>query len=305
MKRVVGFGALNVDNIYQVENLQLEENSAKLIASLPGGSVANTIVGLAKLGIATSFVGVVTQDKYGDLLLSDFAKNKVDTKKIIRISSNFLSSGLVEAYVDREGRRLLFVKPGINDTLSSKDIDINFLKKALLVHFASFVNDKQFVLQSQVMRKISNFTKVSFSPGSLFVNRGLNKLKPMIKNSNILFVNKREIFKLVKKNLKQSASELLKLGPEIVVVTLGPEGCYVVTKDQKFQQKTRILKARDTTGAGDAFAAGFIFAVIQNYSLKKCAQIGNAVAGFSIQRFGGRAGLPNRKELASVVELPQ
>ncbi|MEK9146814.1 MAG: PfkB family carbohydrate kinase, partial [Patescibacteria group bacterium] len=64
MKRVVGFGALNVDNIYQVENLQLEENSAKLIASQPGGSVANTISGLAKLGIATSFVGVVAQDKY-------------------------------------------------------------------------------------------------------------------------------------------------------------------------------------------------------------------------------------------------
>ena len=305
MKRVVGFGALNVDNIYQVENLQLEENSAKLIASQPGGSVANTISGLAKLGIATSFVGVVAQDKYGDLLLSDFAKNKVDTKKIIRISSNFLSSGLVEAYVDKRGRRLLFVKPGINDTLSSKDIDINFLKKALLVHFSSFVDDKQFILQSQVMQKISNFTKVSFSPGSLFVDRGLNKLKSMIKNSNILFLNRREVFKLAAKNFKQGASELVKLGPEIVVVTLGAEGCFIATKDQKFRQKTRKVKARDTTGAGDAFAAGFLFGIIQNYSLEKCAQIGNAVASFSIQRFGARAGLPNRKELASVVELPK
>ena len=83
MVRVIGFGALNVDNIFKVENLLLEENPAYPIDTQAGGSAANTIIGLAKLGISCGFVGVIAQDAYGKLLLTEFRIRKVDTSRII------------------------------------------------------------------------------------------------------------------------------------------------------------------------------------------------------------------------------
>lgn len=307
MKKVIGFGALNVDNIFKVENLLLAENPAYPIDTQAGGSAANTIIGLAKLGIPCGFVGVVAQDAYGKLLITEFRVRNVDTSKIVirKTEDSFSSSGLVEAYVDKKGRRILFVKPGVNSSLAQKEIDLNYLNQGSLIHLSSFVDNAQLEIQKAILKKISPEVKISFSPGSIYCNLGLKKLVPILKRTHILFLDKNEIYQLTRKNYKKASEKLLKIGINILVVTLGKKGCFVATKDNQFLTPTRKFKAVDTTGAGDAFATGFLFGLIKNSPLEKCAKIGNAVAGFCIKRLGARTGLPNRKELSSVVSLPK
>lgn len=307
MVKIIGFGALNVDKIYQVENLLQEENPAHLIDTQAGGSAANTVIGLAKLGISGGFVGVIAQDAYGKLLLTEFKIRNVDTSHIIIRKADDLSttSGLVDAYVDKKGRRLLFVKPGVNGTLLLKEVSFSYLKKAEFLHLSSFVDEAQFEIQKSIVNMISDDIKISFSPGSLYCAKGLKAIAPILKKSHVVFLDKREIYQLTGSSYKKGVEQLLKLKTKTVVVTLGKTGCFVATIDHQFLAKTRRVKVVDTTGAGDAFSAGFLFGLINDLTLEKSAEIGNAVASFSIQRFGARAGLPNRKELSSVVSLPK
>lgn len=303
--KIIGFGALNVDNIFKVENLNLSENPAFPIDVQAGGNAANTIAALAKLGVPCGFVGVVANDTFGKLILSEFKRSKVDTSQIIRRKADDFSmtSGLVETYVDRKGRRALFVKPGVNNTLTQNEINQAYFQDASFVHLTSFVDETQLKVQKSIVAKISPGVKISFAPGSLYCERGLKALKPIIQKTHILFLAKKETYHLTGKSFKKAVKDLLKLGPKIIVVTLGSDGCFVATQESQFLASSRKVKVVDTTGAGDAFAAGFLFGLLKNLPIKKCAEIGNSLASFSIQRIGARAGLPNRKELFSVVSL--
>lgn len=305
MLQVIGFGALNVDNIFKVENLNLGENPASSIDIQPGGNAANTIFALAKLSISCGFVGIVANDAYAKLLLSEFKRKRVDISQIKTIRQATLqnSTGIVETYVDNKGRRSLFVKPGVNNLLSYEQIDPNYFKSAKFVHLTSFVNKKQLNIQKNLIKRLPSTAKISFSPGSIYCQMGLSRIEEIIKKSHVVFLEKREAHYLTKKNYKQGAKSLLKLGPEIIAITLGKDGCYITTTKQEFFKKPPKVTVVDTTGAGDAFAAGFLFGVINNYDLEKCAEIGNALASFSIRKIGARSSLPNRKELGSIVSL--
>lgn len=306
MKKVIGFGALNVDNFFRVENLLLSENPAYPIDVQAGGSAANTIVALAKLGIECGFVGIVANDAHGKLLISEFKGKKVDISNlIIRKTQDILtSSGSLDAFVDKKGRRALFVKPQVNSTLKFSEVNISYLNGSDFLHLSSFVDDEQLELQKKVAQKIKENTKISFSPGSLYCNRGLSQILPIVKKSYVVFLDKKEIYQLIGKNYKIAADELVKLGPKFIAVTLGEDGVYVTDGKKNFHEKARrVKKVQDTTGAGDAFAAGFLLGLIYNFDIQKCAQIGNAIASFSIQKVGARINLPNRKELSSAVSF--
>lgn len=305
MNKVIGFGALNVDNFFKVENLLLSENPAYPVDVQAGGSAANTITALAKLGIDTGFIGIVAADAYGKLLISEFRGRDVDTTNIVIRKSHDLmvGSGSLDAFVDREGRRSLFVKPQVNSSLNLNEINIKYVNSASHLHLSSFVDDAQLEIQKKVVNKIQKNIQISFSPGSLYCDRGLEKILPIIKRTEILFLDKREIYQLVKKNYRIAAQSLLKLGPKIVVVTKGKDGAFVTDGKISYEVKARKVKVVDTTGAGDAFAAGFLFGQLSKLNMEKSAEIGNGVASFAIQKIGARIGLPNRKELTSVVSF--
>ncbi len=304
MLKVVGFGALNVDNIFKVNNLSLAENPAHPVDIQAGGNAANTITALAKLGVSCGFIGIVTNDAYGKLILSEFRRRNVDTSHVlIRKSETLINSGLVETYVDRKGRRMLFVKPGVNSTLSLEEIDSEYFNKTSVVHFSSFVDDQQFHIQKTLIKQIPKDAIVSFAPGSLYVERGLKALELFIKRTDILFLTRKETYYLIGQNFNKASEKLLTMGPRIVIITLGEKGSFIATKHERHSVRARNVKVVDTTGAGDAYAAGFLYGIINKFPIKKCAEIASALASFSVQKLGARAGLPNRKELTSVVSL--
>jgi ribokinase len=304
---VVGLGALNVDNIYRVERI-LEDGEAVIRDgdSFPGGSAANTICGLARLGVRTGFIGAVGGDADGRTLERNFQKAGVDicqikTKPRAKTGSTFCLS-------DELGRRSIYILPGANNQLTLNDIAMDYINGALLLHISSFVDDSQFEVLLEIMTKLRKSMRVSFSPGSLYAARGLRALEPILARTFVLFINHHEIRQLTGEDMNKGTATCLKLGCQIVAVTLG-EGasdkndaaCYIRTAEREYMVSTgdrSPTPALDTTGAGDAFAAGFLYGLLYGKSLEECGYLGDIVARFSIARMGARPGLPTFPELA-------
>ena len=303
---IIGLGALNIDHIYKVERI-LDDGEAVVLeaGSFPGGSAANTIYGLAKLGVKTGFSGIVGDDDDGRILLKDFQKVGVNTSKI-RVKRS-AKTGSVLCLSDKLGRRSLYVLPGANNQLTIDDLDLAYINQAKMLHLSSFADDRQFEVLLQLINKLDLTVKLSFAPGALYAVKGLKALAPILNRTYILFINQSEIGQLTGKDAIAGAESCLKQGCQKVVVTLGTSGrlkktvavAYIRDSENEYVIKPRDIGASvDTTGAGDAFAAGFLYGLLKGKSLEECGRLGNIVAQFCIAKMGAREGLPTQNQLA-------
>lgn len=302
---VIGFGALNLDQIYSVAHILSDGEALVTDFHLsPGGSAANTLYGLARLGVSAGFVGVIGDDEAGMILLEDFENVGVDTGQI-RVRPAI--TGTTFCLTDKRGRRSIYVSSGANSLLEDDDIDLDYIKQAKILHLSSFAGEKQLEVQKQLMNRIPPSVKVSFAPGSIYAARGLADLSPIIKRAYVLILNRKEIEELTGEEFQKGAQSCLGLGCQIVTVTLG-EGmkgkgtiaaCYLANSDREYMLEARRTKrlSGDTIGAGDAFATGFLFGLLQGKSLEECGYLGQLVAQFSVARSGARAGLPSLRQL--------
>ena len=314
---VIGLGALNIDHIYKVEHI-LEDGEAVVDEAglFPGGSAANTIYGLAKLGISTGFVGAVGDDVEGRLMRQDFDKAGVDTSRI-KIKRG-AKTGQVLCLSDKTGKRSLYVVPGANNLLTPDDLDLAYIKQANLIHLSSFADDRQFQVLLKLTNKLEPSVKVSFSPGELYAAKGLKALAPILSRTDVLFINESEMRKLTSADFTVGAETCLEQGCSTVVVTLGggPElelqgevasqervsaVSYIRDAENSYVIKSKsqnVAPVVDTTGAGDAFTAGFLYGLLKGKTLEQCGLLGDIVARFSITKWGTRQGLPTATELA-------
>jgi ribokinase len=306
--QIIGVGALNMDHIYKVERiLEDSETVVDWVKSFPGGSAANTIYGLARLGISTGFCGAVGDDADGKNLLKDFEKVGTDTSRIVVKPK--AKTGSVLCLSDRGGRRSLYVQPGANSQLDLADLDLDYINQADIVHLTSFANDSQFQLSLGLIARLDKSVRLSFAPGNIYATKGLNTLSPFLSRTHLLFVNQSELQEITQGDIKSGAKKCLKAGCRTVVVTLG--------KGKKIDKTTAVAYIRDadneyiieasdpdlaaevdTTGAGDAFATGFLYGVVKGKGLAECGRLGDFMAKLCISRTGARHGLPTEKELA-------
>ena len=314
--RVVGFGAMNLDALYQVQSVLADnETTIKEHQLLPGGSAANTIYGLAKLGISTSFIGAVGTDKEGELLLQDLREVGVDASQI-KVKEH-AKTGSVLGLTDSHGNRALYVAAGANSLLAREDISLEHIEQAELIHLSSFADDLQFELQKWVVSNLPQSVKISFTPGALYAIKGLKALAPLLSKTYLLFLNQNELCQLTGEDVPVGAESCLKQGCHIVAVTLGKgtkleigKGashrtviavCYIRDSHNEYvieSDSQNIVSEVDTTGAGDAFATGFLYGLLKGKNREECGRIGNIVARFSITKVGARQGLPTLIELS-------
>jgi ribokinase len=300
MKRfdVIGFGALNVDKLYKVNKIAgpEEEGFIKGFEEACGGSAANTIVGLARLGCKVGFIGKVANDREGKMLLEDFRREGVNTKGIIRAETG--RSGTVMGFVDEKGERALYVDPGVNDTISFEEIDVGYACQAKFIHLTSFVGEKSFEAQKRLVENLPKNVKVSLDPGELYARKGIKALNPILKRTFVFMPNSRELALLTgMEDYVKGAEKMLELGVKVVAVKLGGRGCYVTDGRENHHVEAFKVQIVDTTGAGDAFCAGFIYGLLNGKSLKECAKLGNFVASRCIMKMGARTGLPRLEDL--------
>ncbi len=292
----MGFGALNLDKIFSVDKIpkEDEEGFVKDVRLYPGGSAANTIVGLARLNVETAYIGKIGDDGEGRILLKDFEREGVGTELIVRGKGR---SGSAMIFVDDAGNRAILVDPGVNDTLKYEEIDVDKAKKYGLVHLTSFICKNGLDSLNSQKRIVEEFESVSFDPGMPYAERGLNDMEKILKHTTIFLPSRQEIEILFGVDYKTAAERCLDMGIEVVAVKLGSKGCWVKSKDREVEVKPFSVKVVDTTGAGDAFNAGFIYGFLRGKSIEECGRMGNYVASMCIQKFGAREGLPRVSEV--------
>ena len=293
---VICFGALNVDKLYKVNRIASADEESEILdfKESPGGSAANTAVGLARLGVKTGFIGKVATDREGELLIRSFIDEGVNTDGII--VSEYGRSGTVIGFVDEKGERALYVDPGVNNLLEFDEIDLDYASQADLLHLTSFVGEMPFKSQIKLIEEIPEIS-VTLDPGMIYARKGLAGLKPLLERCMVFFPNEHELRLLTGKDYREGAEVLLKKGVRIVAVKLGAQGCYVTDGDENHLIKPFKVDVIDSTGAGDAFCAGFIYGMINNKTLRECGILGNFVASRTLTRMGARNGLPRKSDL--------
>lgn len=295
---IIGFGALNVDKLYFVDRIVShdEESFIKSETDTPGGSAANTIVGLARLGCSTSIIGKIAEDEDGDLIEYNLAINGVYTNNLIYSEKG--STGKCIGFVDNDGERCLYISPGVNDEIKIGEINPLNIMRCKIMHYTSFVGDS-FNTQIELLEKLSKETLLSFDPGMLYVQKGFDELRPILERTDILLINEAELRLLCNDSdddLKELAVGLLDLGIDTVVVKQGSKGAFAISNSEQCFVEAFECDAVDTTGAGDSFNSGFLYSFLKGYDLEKSCRIGNWVASRAIQGFGMEK-FPTAKEL--------
>jgi len=206
----------------------------------------------------------------------------------VTISGGDTGSALI--FVDSRGERAIYILPSVNDAFFTTNHD--YAKQAEILHLSSFMGVDQFRMQISYVRHLHKTrTKVSFSPGSIYAKLGLDQLKPLIERTFILFLNKEEAQHLTGSERVEDAATLLDVGAKIVAVTLGDAGTYVATLSESFYVAPQKSQITDTVGAGDAFAAGFLYGQLNGKNLHESGLYGNFIASKSVAQLGGRKGL--------------
>jgi len=317
---VIGLGALNIDRVYSVP--QVVTDGAYLIDEVAvdaGGSSANTTYALAKLGLSCGFLGAIGDDPDAKIILRSFDETGVDTSHIGRKPE--VATGSVLAFADEEGNRAMYVEAGANALFEPQDVDTAYLASARLVLFSSFGGDIPLAVQRATVEALPPTAAMALSIDALLAHGGLDALTELVSRCTIIFANADELKELTGLELPAAAEALIDLGCQMVVVTFGqgiarqrwmetaaanerqdepPIVCWLISKRGRWAlpaSSTHEGPIVDATGAGDAFAGGFLWGFLADEHPLRCASLGHVAAGFCLGGMGCRASLPTREAL--------
>jgi ribokinase len=208
------------------------------------------------------------------------------------------------AAVDKDGNRILYAFSGAANVLEAEDLNEEYLKDFQIIHLASLKNLRPLLKAAELVEK--HEPRVCLNPGALIVDQGLEKVKPLLELIDIFIGSQGEVKRLFQtEDLSQGIKKLLKY-VEIAAITQGGEGSLIATENKRIKIPAEKVKVIDTTGAGDAFSAGFLFGLLHynfdEMKLELCGKIGNLAAASCIQKVGARQGLLTKKELKEILK---
>lgn len=275
------------DSIYVSEKLPfstiLEE--LPLFAKGAGGIASNTLIVLDRLGIPTSYFGVIGSDREGDYWVNNIGT--VDTSHIVRAGEMSKCASILT----HGGKQRTFISElNTQDNAILDNIDYTYLNTARILHIAQLEldHDKSFFAIEKIMEKVS--AGISFSPGVVYIQLGLQVLIPFLKKTQILFLNEQEMELLTQLPYKEGAKQLLDIGVGMVACTRGENGSYIATKNESVESSPeKNTNVVDSTCAGDTFAAGLLYGILKNKPLEESAVIANRLASLVLSDYGLRS----------------
>lgn len=259
---------------------------------VPGGSAANTLVGIASLGGDAAYLGKVRQDFLGH----EFNKGliRMGVKHFTPLAKKGPPTAQSLIFVTPDAERTMQTYLGISVELNIKDIDPGAIAASTITYLEGYLFDppdakRAFVKAAEIAH--SSERKVALSLSDAFcVDRHKDEFKNFIfHNVDFLFANETEIITLFEVEEFQQAAFLVKDFCEIAALTRGDRGSVVIDSNKVIEVPAqRVVKVVDTTGAGDLFAAGFLFGLCRGFEAQKCAFIGSLCASEVIQYIGAR-----------------
>ncbi|MDO5570228.1 MAG: adenosine kinase [Bacteroidales bacterium] len=275
-----GMKLINEKELIKITSI-IEKMDSKIAS---GGSSSNTISGLSRMNIECGFIGKVGYDSYGDFYRDDLINNGV--KPFLEESD--LPSGCALCMITPNGERTMGTYLGAASTLHSNDLQESVFSQYDLLHAEGYlVQDNNLILSAFKMAKNAGL-KISLDLASFnIINEDKDFFKMLVKDYvDIAFANEEEAFAYTSTNDPLQALDMLSKDCGIAVVKVGAHGSFVKKGDEVFEAKAIKADCVDTTGAGDLYAAGFIFGLSKNFNLGKCAQIGSILSGNVVEVVG-------------------
>lgn len=261
-----------------------------------GGNAANLAVALKKLGLKTAIVSELGDDINGQIIKNELEKSGVNIDNL-KISPNLETRYSVILGFQAERTVLSYY--------SKRNYSLPSLPPSQWLYYTSL--GKSFEkLQDQLQKYLqkNSTIKLAMNPGSHQLKKNLAKTKQILPKVNLLFVNKEEAGRLVgkKKKITEYFSALHKIGIKIAVITDGAKGSYASNGQEKYFMPIFPIKPVDKTGAGDAYASGFMAAHLKNKNLAEAMAWGTANAGHVTTKIGAEHGLLNEKSLQKILK---
>lgn len=257
-----------------------------------GGSVANTMAGLAALGGTGSYIGKVHADELGSSFYSDLSTLGISFETEPTIDG--LPTARCLILVTSDGQRTMATYLGACRDLSPEDINPTSIHNHQVTYLEGYLWDtnqaKQAMLKASQLAHNSN-RKVALSLSDTFcVERHRKSFQELVEEHvDILFANSDEILSLYEESSIYNAINIARQSCDILVVTLGAKGSIITAKDESYQIEAKpIKKVIDTTGAGDLFASGFLFGHTHGYNIQTSGNLGSSAAASVLNHLGAR-----------------
>jgi sugar/nucleoside kinase (ribokinase family) len=250
-----------------------------------GGSAANTIHGLAMLGIKTGFIGSVGSDELGDFFENDMKNAGIKT---ILSRQNSVTGNAI-ALISPDSERTFATHLGAAVELGAEDINpIDFTGYDILYLEGYLIINKLLVETLCKTAKVTNM-KIAIDLSSYnVVESNIETFKEIIeKYVDIVFANEEEARSLTGMKPEEALNSISKVC-EIAVIKVGSEGSWIQNGNNKIKVEAHPVNCKDTTGAGDLYASGFLYGYSNNYDLGKCGLLGSLTAGKVIEIVGAR-----------------
>ena len=282
-------GSMKLINEAEFEELKKDIKIEKVVA---GGSVANTMAGIAHLKGNSSFIGKINSDDFGEMYRRSLQDINVNFSYLEKDEN--LSTGASIILITPDSERTMCTYLGISSHLSADDINENNIIDQELIFLEGYlwdkgISEKMFKHAISIAKK--NKVKIAMSLSDIFcVTRHKEDFYNLLKNDlDILIGNENEINELAnKKNLLDSVNQLKKLN-KLIVITRSEDGSMAIKNNEIINcNSTRVQKVLDLTGAGDLFAAGFLKEYLDKSDIKKCLETGSILASKIIQKIGAR-----------------
>ena len=268
------------------------KNTIKIEKIEAGGSVANTMAGIAYLEGYPSFVGKINSDEFGKIYRKSL--EKINISFLYSEKEENLSTGASIIFITPDSERTMCTYLGISSQLSKEDINEDYIKGYEIIFLEGYLWDKG--ISEEMFKHVidlakKNNIKVAMSLSDIFCVSRHRKdfFKLLINDLNILIGNENEINELMQKNnLLDSINELKNID-KLIIITRSESGSMAILNNEITNcESIKVDKVLDLTGAGDLFAAGFLKEYLDKSNIKKCLQTGSKLASQVIQKIGAR-----------------
>ena len=270
-----------------------------------GGSAANTIHGLAHLGVDTTFIGKIGNDELGRFFKSDMKGNGINPILFNSISE----TGRVMAMVSRDTERTMATYLGAAVELEAQDLSSDIFKGYDFFYIEGYLVQNRELIQKALRLAKHTGIKTCLDLASFnIVKENVEFLREIIREYvDIVFANEEEAKAFTGREPEEALKDIAEMC-EIAIVKVGPKGSLIMSGSEGVEVPAHPAKSIDTTGAGDLYAAGFLFGLGKGQSFRIAGEIGSLLAARVIEIIGAKMGESSWEFLRSeikAIELKQ
>ncbi len=288
---VIGIGSCALDFLGIMPEFPKPDTKIQLLEFIQqgGGTVGTALVTLARLGATVSYLGQFGDDEPSNFLIRDFQKEGVDTSLILTKKGASVLTALV--LVDKgSGKRTIFWTDKNRLLLPPKEVSPEIIEETKFLHIDEY--DFPAALKGAKLAKEKGI-KVIYDGEHI-----VPKVEEILNFIDYAIVSKEFALNFTgKRDVEEAGRKIHNKYRGVVCITMGENGSFTLNDEGSFFQKAFKVKVVDTTGCGDVFHGAFIYGLLQNWDLKRGVKFASATAALKCRALGGRAGIPNRKEV--------